>query len=94
MNTTIRHNECLCPWCNKKVDASSPVREMSEVEAMQITPEEMLSICINCHGFLAFNEDMTIRKLSPSEFINMPSETKIELMHILSTLQRIQAKQN
>jgi hypothetical protein len=53
----------------------------------EVTPEPGdLSVCAHCFTLLMFDDDLTSRALTPDEFLELPSETRLELTRALAAL--------
>jgi hypothetical protein len=61
--------ENACPACGKRLDAAT-----STSDPAHVTSEGDVSICIYCAGVAVFKADLTLRTMTPEEWLEMPLE--------------------
>lgn len=75
--------ECKCPYCGHKFDrAGDPTGD-------KMPHAEDFSICIECAGWLVFNEDLTVRAISAEEIAGMKVEERAELERVTATVRKL-----
>jgi hypothetical protein len=78
-----------CPICGKKLDAASCVSR----EGKYAQPKSGdYTVCIDCGGWLAFKEDLSLRKLDWMDIRDMPNEAHLALSRVSRVVKEIPRK--
>ena len=63
---------CRCPSCNAKLDHSTAIDQVSAPTAGD------LSVCFYCAEKLVFNEDLTLRLMTPADALALPKAVLLQ----------------
>lgn len=83
-----RHAASVCPGCRTVLDCSTPVGETMRVEPGAV------SICAYCGAVGVFNEDLTLRAMTPEEVLEAPPEFLRKVAHIRQVIRTVRAQKN
>lgn len=75
----VEHGKC--PKCERNIDGATGL-----VEGTPGPEEGDLSICAYCLTMLVFNEDLSSRVLGPEEFLELPTDARLQLSAAMAAL--------
>lgn len=93
MMLIARYAQQPCPYCGHTLNATM------ETENDDVPPVVGdLSMCVQCHGFLRWEErqdsgELWQVRLSPREFTQLPAASRSDLLRARAKLERIKAEQ-
>ncbi len=73
-----------CPNCGRDVDSATNVDD----DDLHPTPGDV-SCCIGCAAVLTYQDDMTMRQLTPEEFLALPADVRTQLASMAAAVKQV-----
>lgn len=73
-----------CPNCRRAVDSATNVDD----DSLKPVPGD-LSCCIGCAAVLTYQDDMTVRELTPEEFLALSADNRTELARMAAAVKEV-----